>query len=136
MVEKEEKAVMTASRKQHNEQWSARNVKATRERLHATIKANLPVMGYRALYCGYMLPVCKENQRLAILRRRAKLRGQSTSHIPLLCKVRMLSTVVRCRPPQVNSGTLYFGSPFLYCGASLPSTTQFLPNAVVPATVN
>jgi len=38
-------------------------------------------------YCGFLPPICKENQRYAIARREVKRRGESTSHIPPLLDI-------------------------------------------------
>jgi len=69
---KEERAALVVSKRKHNKLWSVKNIRALEEKLNAAIKANQPIEGYRAPYCGYMPPVCKENQRIALMSRRAK----------------------------------------------------------------
>jgi len=48
------RAEVVASKKKHKELWSVKNVRALGNKLHATIRENAPVQGYRAPYCGFM----------------------------------------------------------------------------------
>lgn len=79
--DKEARTALALSKKRHKQMWSLKNVQALGDKLHAAIKENAPITGYKAPYCGFIPDICKRNQRLALERRRAKKKGQSTSHL-------------------------------------------------------
>jgi len=72
------------SKKKHNELWSAKNVRTLGEKLHVAIRANAVVSCHIVPYCGVIPQLCKDNQRLAILRRRIKKMGEDTRSLPPL----------------------------------------------------
>jgi len=74
---KEDRAEMARSKKRYKELWSLKNVKALGKKLHAAIKAN---EGCQTSYSGIISPICKENQKITLLRRRAKKNGNNKSH--------------------------------------------------------
>jgi len=82
------RAELAKCKKKHKELWSLKNVKALGDKLHVAIHQNALVEGYKAPYCGFISQVCKNNQHIAIERRRARKRGENTSHLPPLQKVR------------------------------------------------
>jgi len=63
---KQARAELARSKRRHSKQWSVKNIRTQGEKHHVAIRANAPVVGYLASYCGFMLQVCKENQQLAI----------------------------------------------------------------------
>jgi len=75
------------SKKVYNEAWSVKAIGTCGEKLHALIKANTSMQTWKSPYCGFPPPICKENQRRAIARRRAKRKGENISHFALLLEV-------------------------------------------------
>lgn len=133
LAEKQEKATVVASKKKLKEQWSMKNVKAAGDRLHAAIKANQRVQGYRAPYCSYMPAICKENQRVALVRRRAKKRKEDANHIPPLCEVRPVAPTFFYAGPLRSSGNAYLAPNFMPLGTVGPSPHAFSFQAAAPA---
>jgi len=87
MEEKKARAEVAKSKRRHKELWSVKNVKALGDKLHDAIRANAPVLGYKAPYCGFHLQICKDNMRVAIARRQAKKRGEDVNSLPALQEV-------------------------------------------------
>lgn len=82
---KQARAELAKCKKKHRELWSLKNIKVLEDKLHAAIRENAPMQSYRALYYRIIPQVCKNNQRLAIERRRAvKKRGEDPRSLSAL----------------------------------------------------
>jgi len=111
-----------------------KNVKALGDKLHAAIRENAPVVGtHKASYCGITPRVCKENQRIAIERRRRRKAGEDRSDLPSLKEVwPVLANATFFQqsaffPPSMLSTTSY-----QYCRApSVMSTSASAPFSAV-----
>lgn len=84
LMNKQQRQEERARKKVFHELWSQASVAAYGQRLHDRIRSGepLPPTAYRPRYLGFPPPICIENQRLAIERRRAKRRREDTTHIP------------------------------------------------------
>lgn len=69
-VHKEVKADQRIAKRKFDEAWSAKNCAVVGDALHKNIKENLPIVGYKGRYCGYMPSLCKHNMPIAIEKRR------------------------------------------------------------------
>jgi len=80
-----EKQTMLISEKRHQAAWSAKAISEYGDKLHLLIKHHKYMPSSRSPYCGFPPPICKENQRRALERRRARKARLGTSHLlPLL----------------------------------------------------
>lgn len=116
------RAELAESKRRHKELWSLKNVKALGDKLHDAIRANAPITGYRAPYCGVIPEVCKQNQRLALERRRRRKKGEDVSMLPPLREV---------RPPMLNLNN--FGATSSAYMSSLTGQSQYVPHFYSPA---
>lgn len=82
-----ERRSLMQSKKIHKAAWSAKAIASYGDKLHALIKENSSVQTWKSPYCGFPPPTCRENQKRALARRRARKRGESTSHLPALLEV-------------------------------------------------
>jgi len=87
-VAKLQKKATGEAKKRHAEQWSVKSVKEYGDRLHALFKSHVPRTWYPATYSGVIPTTCKENQKIALERRRAD-EGEktlATIHLYRKCK--------------------------------------------------
>jgi len=79
------RAELATTKRKHKDMWSLKNVHAAGDKLHAAIKANQPVLGYHAPYCGNAPQICRDNQQLA-LKKKQQGEGEKTQATYLLSK--------------------------------------------------
>lgn len=81
-----ERKLARARKKAFDQSWSPAAVAAYGQCLHDRIRSGepLPPNSFRAPFLGFPPEVCRENQRLAMERRRAKRRKEDVSNLPPL----------------------------------------------------
>ena len=83
---KRERELARARKKAFDQSWSPAAVAAYGQCLHDRIRSGepLPPNSFRPPFLGFPPEICRENQRLAIKRRRAKRRKEDVSNLPPL----------------------------------------------------
>lgn len=83
---KRERKLARTQKRAFDQSWSPTAVAAYGQCLHDRIRFGepLPPNSFRPPLLGFPPEICRENQRLAIKRRRAKCRNKDVSHLPPL----------------------------------------------------